>query len=216
MIEKQLRNKIEQLIARAPGIANVPIMERTEEWKANGEAWVTESVNAVELAVPDFYNAYRKRMAGAAVVPFPLPERVPLIASLLRSLLGDIDAGLVGTFKTKVQAETFDDFLDHAVAYPDRDDGKDPAGVIAGSVFEDTVRKIHADKVGGVTFGRKIDELISELTKKEIITEQQSRQARTAAFVRTKASHAEWSEFDKEGVDATIKITKALLKEHLS
>jgi hypothetical protein len=117
MIEKRLRDKIEQLIARASGISDMPFGDRTEEWKAKGEAWVTEAVNAVELAVPDYMNAYRRRMVTASQFLIPLPERVPVIASLLRSLLGDIDAGLVGTFKTKVQAETFDNFLDHAVAY---------------------------------------------------------------------------------------------------
>ena len=38
---------------------------------------------------------------------------------------------------------------------------------------------------------------------------------RSAAFVRKKASHAEWGQFDKEGVNATIKLTKALIERHL-
>lgn len=215
MIEKRLRDKIEQLIARASGISDVPFGDRTEEWKANGEAWVTEAVNAVELAVPDYINAYRRRMVTASQFLIPLPERVPVIASLLRSLLGDIDAGLVGTFKTKVQAETFDNFLDHAVAHRHRG-RKDQAAVIAGAVFEDTVRKIHADKIGGVTTGKRLDGLITDLTQKGVITQEQSRQARTAAFVRTKASHAEWTEFSLDGVTDTIKITKALLKTTLA
>jgi len=217
MIEKALRHKIEDLITRAPGIANVDMMERTDAWQAHGEAWVTEAVNAVELTVPDALNAYRNRMRELnPIIKLPgteLPVRVPKIAAMLRSLLADLDAGLVGKITTKIQAETFDNFLDHAVAYRDR--GEVPqAGVIAGAVFEDTVRKIYADKLG-VPAGKKLDELIAELTKQKIITEQQARQARTAAFVRTKASHAEWRAFDMDGVDDTIKITKTLLKDHL-
>ncbi len=75
MIGKKLRDKIEQLIDRAPTYADAPIMERTERWQIRGE--------------------------------------------------------------------TFDNFLDHAVAYRDCG-GKDQAGVIAGVVFEDTMRKIYA------------------------------------------------------------------------
>ncbi|HEX5517740.1 MAG TPA: hypothetical protein VFX32_09085, partial [Pseudolabrys sp.] len=117
MIEKALRDKIEQLIARAPAIANADFMERTEKWKADGEAWVIEAVNVVELAVPDFLNAYRQGLAAAKFSIIPLPERVPRIASLLQSLLGDIDAGLVSTLANAVRAETFDNFLDHAIEY---------------------------------------------------------------------------------------------------
>jgi hypothetical protein len=95
MIEKRLRDKIVQLIDRAPGIANVPITERTEQWKAIGEAWVIEAVNVVELAVPDFINAYRQGLAAAKISLIPLPERIPRIAALLEALLADIDAGLV-------------------------------------------------------------------------------------------------------------------------
>lgn len=104
MIEKVLRDKIENLIARAPGIANVSIMERTIEWQADGEAWITEAVNAVAIAVPDLLNTYRRRMLELTVVPQPLPECVPRIASLLRSLLTDIDAGLVATLVASASA----------------------------------------------------------------------------------------------------------------
>ncbi len=40
-------------------------------------------------------------------------------------------------------------------------------------------------------------------------------QARTAALVRNEATHADWNAFDRDGVDHTIKFTKALLKDHL-
>ena len=185
MIEKKLRDKIEQLIKRSPAFeGKAPIMDETR-WKAAGEAWITEAMNAVELAVPDVFNAYRSRMPMAKTVG-STPARVTLIWSLLRSLLADIDAGLVGTFKTKVQAETFDDFLDHAEAYR-RSDRKEPAGVIAGVVFEDTIRKIYADQIDKVS-RPDLEQVIITLTKNGMITEQQARQARVAALVRNKAT----------------------------
>jgi hypothetical protein len=216
MIEKKLRDKIEQLIDRAPTYADdssiEAIMQRTERWQADGEAWVVEATNVVELAVPDFINAYRMRMR-IATLGGPVVERVHSIASLLRSLLADIDAGLIGTLKTKVQAETFEDFLDHAIAYRNRG-GKDQAGVIAGVVFEDTMRKIYADNIDKVA-RPELEQVIIALTKKEVITEEQAKQARVAQLVRTKATHAEWTGFTMEGVDDTIKITKALIETHL-
>lgn len=212
MIEKKLRDKIEQLIARAPALeGKAPITEETR-WKAAGEAWCTEAVNAVELAVPDVFNAYRSRMTTAALFG-STPQRVTLIASLLRSLLNDIDAGLVSTLANAIRAETFDNFLDHAVAYRDRGQ-KDQAGVIAANVFEDTMRKIYADKID--KFSRpELEQVIVALTKNGTITDQQARQVRVAQLVRNKAGHAEWSGFDMDGVNDTIKITKTLIEAHL-
>jgi hypothetical protein len=81
-------------------------------------------------------------------------------------------------------------------------------------VFEDTVRKIYADKVD--KFSRpELEQVIVALTKKGTITDQQARQVRVAQLVRNKASHAEWSGFDIEGVNDTIKITKTLIEAHL-
>jgi len=216
MIEKKLRDKIEQLIDRAPTYADdssvEAIMRRTDRWFADGEAWIVEAENVVTLAVPDFLNAYRKRMV-TATIGGAMPEQVQLIASLLRSLLDNIDEGLIGTLKTKVQAETFEDFLDHAVAYRDRD-YKDQAGVIAGVVFEDTMRKIYANNIGS-SIGKQLEDVINELAAKGVITQEQKKRMQAPAFVRTKATHANWGAFTLEGVDDTIKITKALIEAHL-
>lgn len=214
MVEKALRDKIEQLIFRAPGIANADHFNgRAEQWKAHGEAWVAEAVNVVDLAVPDFLNAYRNGLAQAKFSIIPLPERVPRIATLLRSLLTDIDAGLVSTIANTIRAKTFENFLDHAEAYQDLGQ-KDQAGVIAANVFEETLREIYADKIDKWERPR-LEQVITALTTKGVITDQQEKQVRVAQHVRDKASHADWSAFDRHGVNDTIKITKTLIEAHL-
>jgi hypothetical protein len=81
-------------------------------------------------------------------------------------------------------------------------------------VFEDTIRRICRDK--GITEkGEDIDKLISALAKETVITGQQARQARTAAFVRTKAAHAQWDEYQLDGVAETITLARTLLRDHL-
>jgi hypothetical protein len=84
------------------------------------------------LAVPSPSNPYRVRIdksdsGGGAV------QRVAVIAQMLRALLPDIDAGLLGDLGNKIRAETFDDFLDHAESFL-QDGPKMEAGVIAGVV----------------------------------------------------------------------------------
>src|SRR5262245_58649455 len=213
MTKKALRDKIENLIARTPAIANVDFKERTEQWKAEGEAWVIEAVNAVELAVPDSLNAYRNGLAQAKFSIIPLPERVPRIATLLRSLLTDIDAGLISTLANAIRAETLDDFLDQAFGYLDLGQN-DQAGVIAAGVFENTMQQIYAAQIDG--FSRpQLERVIVALTKNGTITDQQAAQVRVAQHVRNKASHADWSGFDMEGVKDTLNITKTLIEAHL-
>ena len=158
-------------------------------------------------------NAYRESIEKIGQHPSPFPQSVGSIAVILQALIKDIDAGLLGDFGNKIRAETFDNFLDHAEWY--RQQGqKMEAGVIAGVVFEDTVRRIYRDKVGEDK-DQKLENLINTLTHQSVITGQQSKQAKVASHVRTKATHAQWDEFDLAGVEDTIKITKQLLREHL-
>jgi len=77
-------------------------------------------------------------------------------------LLPDIDSGLLGDLGNKIRAETFDDFLDHAEYYL-KESRKMEAGVIAGVVFEDTVRRIYRDKIGDDK-NQRVEDIINALT----------------------------------------------------
>jgi hypothetical protein len=114
--------------------------------------------------------------------------------------------GLLTTLSNRVRAEIFDDFLDHAQLYL-KDSRKQEAGVIAGVVFEDTIRRICRDK-GIDDKDQKLEYLINALTKQGVITGLQSKQAKVGSHVRTKATHARWDEFDLQSVTQTIQITK--------
>jgi hypothetical protein len=156
-------------------------------------------------------NAYRVRIeksgGGGAV------QRVTSMAEMLRALLPDIDAGLLGDLGNKIRAETFDDFLDHAELYVQKG-RKMEAGGIAGVVFEDTIRRIHRDKIADDK-GRQLEDLINALAKQNVITGLQSKQAKVAAHVRTKATHAQWDEFELADVESTIQIAKRFLGDQL-
>lgn len=215
MIEESIRRKIEDLIDRS-----VPIVDGCgpggiarsilDEFACHG--WLAEALNVVELAIPMPDNAYRQRVERVAGGG-GLVLRVGSIAEIFRALLPDIDAGLLGHLGNKIRAETFDNFLDHAEMY--RQEGRpQEAGVIAGVVFEDTIRRIFRDKIGDDK-DQSLEGLINTLTKRDVITGQQSKQAKVASHVRTKATHARWDEFDLAGVEATIEITRLFLREHL-
>ncbi len=61
----------------------------------------------------------------------------------------------------------------------------------------------------------KLDGLISELTNRGELSAIKSKRARVAAHVRTKASHAQWGEFELGDVRATIEFTRELVAAKL-
>ena len=211
MIEDNIRRKIENLITRAPPLFQSGGVARDTRHLAACEAWITEALNVIQLTIPAPNNAYRVRIektgGGGAV------QQVASISEMLRALLPDIDDGLLGDLGNKIRAETFDDFLDHAELYVQKG-RKMEAGVIAGVVFEDTIRRIHRDKIADDT-DLKLEDVINALAKQNVITGLQSKQAKVAAHVRTKATHAQWDEFELPDVESTIQITKRFLADHL-
>jgi hypothetical protein len=213
MIEKNIRQKIEQLIARAKAIPQTTSGMAADRTQYNVcEAWLTEAMNVIQVAIPQPENAYRTKIDTLAKRTSK-NSSVKSAELIFESLLSDIDAGLLGNLGDKIAAGLFDDFLDHAEAYVQLD-RKMEAGVIAGVVFEDTVRRIHRENIADDK-DKKLEDLINGLARHDIITGQQSKQAKVASHVRTKATHAQWDEFDLQGVADTIQITRLLLREHL-
>jgi len=119
---------------------------------------------------------------------------------------------LIVSFGNKVRAETFDDFLDYAETYCQAGE-KQAGGVLAGVVFEDTIRRMCREQ-NIPDRGQDLDQLIIALGRRSLITGQQSKQARVAAHVRNKATHALWDEYELDGAAATIELTRTFLREH--
>jgi hypothetical protein len=213
MIEVNVRKKIEDMLIRAPGLAITSPrgFPRDAQHISQCHGWIAEALNIIELAVSMPSNAYRRQIEK--IGERASPQSVRTMAEVLRALLRDIDAGLIATLSNTIRAETFSDFLDHATAYWNENRLRE-AGVIAGVVFEDTVRRICRDK-GVIDKDEKLEDLINALAKQGTITAQQSKQAKVASHVRTKATHAQWEEFDLQGVSDTIQITRRFLQDHL-
>ena len=135
------------------------------------------------------------------------------LAAVLIALQNDADLGLLASVADRTRAETFDNFLDHSDAYL-RKNRKNESGVIAGVVFEHSLRRI-CRKNQVMEKGLRVDKLISDLSSKGLISGVQAKRARVAAHVRTKATHAQWDEFEAEDVQATIRFTWELIESKL-
>src|ERR1700730_9877523 len=106
-------------------------------------------------------------MSKLATTSLPEPL-VSEMAALLGHLLEEIKGGLLTTVENRAIAATFDDFLDHGSEYL-RHGRKNEAGVIAGIVFEDTIRRICRTLDIGEN-GVALETLIAELAKRDVLT----------------------------------------------
>lgn len=216
-IEERILQRVTELIERSKtlSIGNEYGQCVVVKQRAECSAWITAAQNAVHLVFASPNAPYRlktDRIAGRSH-SFTIHEAVGELASVLRNMIVDANAGLLASVANQTRAETFDDFLDHADAYL-KDMRKNEGGVIAGVVFEDTLRQICRNE--GVTEkGLKLDGLISELTTRGEFSGVKAKRARVAAHVRTKASHAQWDEYELEDVRATIEFTREIIAAKL-
>lgn len=218
MVEERLRKRALELIELGGQLAlegrrgaenYAPLHEgRLQEW-------MTSSLALVELIVPSPLSPYRTRAAQALTAYSLYSEgRAERLSGVLRALLADIDAGLLTSVVDSTRAETFDDLLDHAEHYL-RANRKEPAGVLAGVVFEDTVRRA-CERRSIAQTGVQLDQLITALEKATAISAIEAKRARAAAAVRTQATHAQWDQFSKNDVEDTIRFSRQMLEKLLA
>ena len=205
------REHIERLIRQ---VSPIPLL-----WGGSvphQRAWLTAAQSAVQLVCPSSTNPYHLHAQGviSKLATTSLPE--PLVsemAALLEHLIAEIKGGLLTTVENRAIAATFDDFLDHG-AEDLKQGRKNEAGVIAGIVFEDTIRRI--SRVLGVTEnGVALETLITDLTKQGVLTQLKAKRARAAAGFRTTAAHARWEEIALGDVAPVIELTRELIAAHL-
>ena len=177
--------------------------------------WLVAATNVVQVAVSDPNSVYRTSVEQIAGRDrgFTINEAVGDVCEILENLLKDADSGLLSSVGDHARAEVFDDFLDHAKAYM-REDHKNEAGVISGVVFEDSLRRA-CRKLNIQEQETKLDELISQLAKGNVLTATKAKRARVCAHVRTKATHAQWDEFDEADVKTTIEFTEEFIQTHV-
>lgn len=205
---KAVKERIEQLIAEAPELSGGSDFHRQR-------AWLTAAQNAVELVCPLTSNPYHGRaqqIVNMAITP-TISSSVSGMTALLARLLEEIEGGLLTTIENHAIAVTFDDFLDHGAEYL-KGGRKNEAAVIAGIVFEDTIRRI-CRVLEIPENGVALDTLISELAKRDVLTALKAKRARAAAGLRTSAAHARWQEIQLGDVNPVIEFTRELMAAHL-
>jgi hypothetical protein len=204
---KAVKERIEQLIAQAPQLPKADDDGRQT-------AWLVAAQNAIQSVCPSSSNPYHVRAQHLVDHSGMFPDLSVLdMAALLSRLLEEIEGGLLTTIENHAIAVTFDDFLDHGAEYL-KHGRKNEAAVIAGIVFEDTIRRIcRVQEIA--ENGVALDTLISELTKRDVLSALKAKRARAAAGLRTSAAHARWEQIQLGDVNPVIEFTRELMAAHL-
>jgi len=177
--------------------------------------WLAAMENIVQMIIPDPNSAYRRNSEIIASTERGLMTHTAVgdACAVLENLIKDAQSGLISSVVDHARAEVFDDFLDHAKEYVKRNH-KNEAGVIAGVVFEDSLRRVCRNK--NITErDQNLDMLISALTKSGVLSDTKAKRARVCAHVRTKATHAQWDEFDTDDVQTTIQFSEEFISSFL-
>jgi hypothetical protein len=212
-VSKRLQDLIDEAESLRRGDENGQANDEEQIQRCSG--WLVSALNIVQILCPNESNAFRKRAERIAERSsgWAINNDVGEFAALLINLARDISAGLLTSIADRARAETFDEFLEHGRAYFG-EQKKQEAGVICGVVFEDTVRRI-CRNYDIAEAGVNLDSLIGALTKIGVLTGTKAKRARVAADVRSKATHAQWDDYDIGDVSATIEITQELISVQL-
>ncbi|MES9969569.1 MAG: hypothetical protein ABW092_06010 [Candidatus Thiodiazotropha sp.] len=217
-LEERIENIFKELIAQGSQLkfGNEHGQVRSDDHAYSCKGWLTSAQNLVHLVVSSPKNPYQASVDNICSKErgYCIQKSVGEVNVILQSLLNDINNGLLASVENQTKALVFDDFLDHAKAYA-KQEMKNEAGVIAGVVFEDTLRNICRNNEIEES-GVKLDQLIAELTKLDVISQIKAKRARVAAHVRTKATHAQWEEFELSDVRTTIEFTEELINANIA
>lgn len=209
--DQAVKERIEQLIAQGEKVW-------TQIDVGRQRAWLTAASNLVQFVCPSKespYHDHAQRILREPPVVDLFSGSISEMAALLVHLREEIKGGLLTTIENHAIAVTFDDFLDHGAEYL-KHGRKDEAAVIAGIVFEDTIRRI-CRVLGFAENGVALETLISELAKRDppVLTSLKAKRARAAAGLRTSAAHARWEEIQLGDVKPVIEFTRELMATHL-
>lgn len=211
-VSERVRTKASTLLDEAPSL-----FMRAAEFEgmySRREAWVASACQLIELLAPNALSPYRQQVRLVQLNAIGMADnRVDNIAAILKQLILDVDDGLLDPVEVQARRVVFGDFLDHADHYL-RGGNHAPAGVIAGVVFEDTIRQA-CERSRIPQRDVNLDQLLSALRKADVLTDVQAARARAAAATRTKATHAQWEEFSADDVRATLDLTRELVRSAL-
>jgi len=134
---------------------------------------------------------------------------------MLKAAKDDFENGYLFETRTLIQAEVFDDLLEHA-EHLLSNGYYQPAAVITGAVLEDGLRKLCERR--GITLTGKptIDPMNTALAKDGAYNSLVQKRVTMLADLRNKAAHGKFSEFSEDDVKDMLAQVRSFMENHFS
>lgn len=169
--------------------------------------------SAQEIALVEAYNALTDRRNGATLQIYVQPAAL----GTLRALKSDIELGLLGSVARRGAGEALGDFavLAREAVAAGTDTGKNIAAVLTAALFEDTIRRLGAEKAQVV--GRPdLSAVVSALKDVGVFKGATTTIALSYLKFRNDSLHADWNGITAAGVESCLAFVQGLLVEHFS
>lgn len=202
---KELSNRIQQLVEQSKVILSTKRKETGDYVDSGKMAGLRASVlSFIAMVYGREHSHYSE---------FDKATRVTNIGSsaekgheILLAIQNEIDGGWIFSVKKLASAEIFSDFLEMA-SHLLKQDYKDAAAVMIGSVLEENLRQLCHDagieteiEKQGALVPKKADLLNSDLVKAEVYSKFDQKAVTMWLDLRNNAAHGKYHEYGKEQV----------------
>lgn len=138
---------------------------------------------------------------------------------ILRGAKDDYEQEFLFDTRILIEAEVFDDFLEHG-EHLLLSGYYQPAAVVIGSVLEDGLedglRKLCERHEVPLTVKPKLDTMNADLAKQGVYNKLTQKRITALADIRNKAAHGEWDKFTKSDVEDMLRDVRQFMETHFA
>lgn len=135
---------------------------------------------------------------------------------VLKNLLLDLEAGLIGNLQQQIAGEVLGDLIELAKVALSKDKQRvNVAAVLVAASYEDTLRRM-GTQLAGISNKPKLEKVQNILKGKDLL--RGSEVSALAGFLkfRNDALHADWDHIEKTTVHSCLSFVEQLLLKHFS
>lgn len=145
-------------------------------------------------------------------------QHLCVMTGIIKAVQSDYEKGLLIDFRQLLQSEIFSDFLEMA-EYLLKENYKDAATVIIGSVLEDTLRKLAIANSINIKKHNEdyltLEALNVELAKANVYDKLIQKQITSWGDLRNKAAHGHYDKYDKQQVEMMLLFVQKFCSDYL-
>lgn len=225
-IYKKLKDEIDELVKYGEEISHAASRSSSrlgQDYITKTSTWVTKIGQIIRnLCSEDsqYFKNYEDilKTSNFYIMHSNYYEHICVMDGIIKAIQDDYEKGLLVNFKQLLQAEIFADFLEMG-EYLLKENYKDAAAVIIGSVLEDMLRKLAIRN--GINILKPngdymtLEPLNIELAKANVYDKLIQKQITSWGDLRNKAAHGHYNEYDKHQVEMMLLFVQKFCSDYL-